>query len=245
MLKKVVAALIIIATTIAVTAGFALGEAVVPCPVYAAARAEDFCYTDRRGAVRAGRLTPGERLEIIMDRGERWYFVRRDNDAFVWVKAESIDIPPDEPADTDALSEEYLEYYVRENGFDSQTDRLVFTEIFRQTTHVFRRADGVWRLERSLRCVTGKNSSPTTRGRFTITDRGSAFYSERLGSGARYWVRFNGTYLFHSVTLDRDGGVIDPAIGNRRTSSGCVRFSMNDALWFYDNVPDGTAVYVI
>ncbi|MDR1209533.1 MAG: L,D-transpeptidase family protein [Clostridiales bacterium] len=223
--------------------GFALGECVVPCPVYAEALGGG-CFDYPGGSSgRLAPLSPGEPLEILMDRSEQWYYTRRADGSLVWVRAESLAIPPDEPAASDDLSVEFLEYYAREN-LTSDTGYVVMTEIYRQRTRIFRREGGNWRLVRSLPCSTGRNASPTTRGRFRITERGGWFYSWRLGSGARYWVRFNDTYLFHSVAMDRSRRVVDPTIGEK-ASSGCVRFGLADAKWFYETVPDGTAVYII
>ena len=103
-----------------------------------------------------------------------------------------------------------------------------------------------WSLLRSFDCSTGKNISPTTRGTFTVTDRGSWFYSERLASGAAHWLRFNEQYLFHSIPMDRHKSIIDgeDIVGEKR-SSGCIRLMPEDAKWLYDNIPYGTTAIII
>lgn len=245
MLKRIAAITIITFLLTNVLTGFCFAECIVPCPVYAEAALDADYFKEINSNAPTGRLIPGERLEILKDRSEEWYYVKRDNGDSVWVAAETIIIPENEETKNEQLSQEFLDAYVNQNGFESKTNMLVFTEIYRQTTHIFSREspDSSWILMKSFCCTTGKNKSPTTRGKFTISDRGEWFYSERLGAGAKYWVRFNGTYLFHSVSMDKSKSIIDPTLG-RRASSGCVRFGLTDAEWFYNNVPKGTAVYI-
>ena len=58
-----------------------------------------------------------------------------------------------------------------------------------------------------------------------------------------YWSRFNGSYLFHSVAMDKDKNITDNILGKRR-SSGCVRMSVDDAKWFFENIEAGTKVWI-
>ncbi|MCD8365775.1 MAG: L,D-transpeptidase family protein, partial [Clostridiales bacterium] len=60
-----------------------------------------------------------------------------------------------------------------------------------------------------------------------------------------YYTQFYGNYLFHSV-LYYPGSmtrVKDGRLG-MNLSHGCVRLSMTNAKWIYDNIPIGTKVYV-
>lgn len=186
----------------------------------------------------------GAMVEILRDSGCAWYFVRDKNGKEGWVRGAALDIPPDEPTDTSTLSQAELETYVSVMGFDSRTKYLTVVDLKRQQTHVFKGAKHKWTLERSLTVSTGKNESPTIRGAFELDNRGLWFYSERLGSGGRFWVRFDGPYMFHSVAMDKNGNVIDDTLGHKR-SSGCVRLSLADAEWFYKTVPDNTRVIIL
>jgi len=103
-------------------------------------------------------------------------------------------------------------------------------------------------LIRRMVCSTGladqDNATPT--GRFYIQNRGPVFFSEKYQQGARWWVSFRdwGLYLFHSVPIDRQGEVItEEAVKlGQPVSHGCVRLSMEDALWFYETIPQGAPV---
>jgi len=99
---------------------------------------------------------------------------------------------------------------------------------------------------RSMVCSAGLPSSPTPTGRFYLQNRGEWFYSEKYGQGAWWWVSFRdwGVYLFHSVPTDKSRNVIpeEAAKLGQPASHGCVRLSLDDARWFYENLPQGTPV---
>ena len=191
-----------------------------------------------------GEVKVGETVEIVEDRSCLWYSVAHTVDGRRgWMEAEALEIPRDTEAKQEKLSAAVLEGYVNGRGIASQTGHLLFVDLERQWTYVFVGEAGRWQMLRSLRCATGKNASPTKRGLFACETRGEWFYSERLQSGARYWVRFDGPYLFHSLAMNENGEVIDFTLGER-VSSGCVRLAVADARWLYGSVPDGTAVLV-
>lgn len=88
----------------------------------------------------------------------------------------------------------------------------------------------------------------TPLGDFWITTRGTHFYNASEGMGADYWVTFYGTaYLFHSVpTTDVFGDYIESEALKLGTpaSHGCVRLTVADAKWFYEQIPSGVPVHI-
>lgn len=96
-------------------------------------------------------------------------------------------------------------------------------------------------------CSTGLDGeNETVKGAFEIQDRGYSFFNPKYQDGAYYWVRFYKTYLFHSVPFDKNEKVIETEAAKlgEKASHGCIRLSMDDAKWFYDNIPRGTEVIV-
>jgi lipoprotein-anchoring transpeptidase ErfK/SrfK len=99
---------------------------------------------------------------------------------------------------------------------------------------------------------TGLDEPPDDRtptGTFFIQrERGASFYSARLGEGARYWVSWlnHGEYLFHSVPTDRKGNIIASEARKlgAKASHGCIRLSLPDARWIYENIRFGTKVVI-
>ena len=90
------------------------------------------------------------------------------------------------------------------------------------------------------------NQSFTPAGFYRIGGRGDSFYSPKYKQGAYYWVRFNNNYLFHSVPFDENKKIIQEEVAKlgQKASHGCIRLSMDDALWFYENIPQGTPVII-
>jgi len=191
-----------------------------------------------------GSLKAGERVEVLRDYSEKWYLVRSlKTDASGWVRKGSLHIPADTRSNKSRLTKEKLETYVNSAGFWSDTDYFILTDTDRQLVHIFRGGKRAWGLDRTFVCATGKNASPTVRGLFKTGESGDRFFSERLKSGGRYWTRFFGPYLFHSLPTDRDGNVTDATLGER-CSNGCIRLSVADAEWIYRNIPAGTGVFI-
>ena len=204
-------------------------------------------YSDKTLNFPVGEFFSGEFAEILEDFSTEVYKVSDITHSITgWLSAEYLIIPPETPTDTSFLSRADLEDFANGNNYASYTNFLIITDINRQKTHVFIISDYGWSLVRSFDCSTGLNISPTTRGIFTISDRGTWFYSERLASGAKYWLRFNGQYLFHSIPMDEYKNIIpgEDIVGEKR-SSGCIRLMPDDAKWLFENIPTGTTAVII
>lgn len=94
---------------------------------------------------------------------------------------------------------------------------------------------------------TGANGS-TPMGTFLLQNRGEWFFNPKYQQGAQWWVSFKdwGTYLFHSIPMDRQGTVIDEEAAKlgMAVSHGCVRLATEDAQWLYRHIPSGTPVSI-
>ncbi|MBM7855588.1 lipoprotein-anchoring transpeptidase ErfK/SrfK [Desulfohalotomaculum tongense] len=192
----------------------------------------------------SGQLAEGDKVEVFRDRGYQWYYVKNlTNNLTGWIPAEPISIPADPATNQNKMNQKELETFVNLKGFQSDTNYLVWVDIDRQLVHVFTGTLENWKLQKSMDCATGKNISPTLRGSFTIKERGTWFYSPQFQSGAKYWVRYSGAYLFHTVAMDKNQQIKDPTLG-KRASNGCIRLAVEDAKWFYDTIPRGTKVFV-
>ncbi len=103
----------------------------------------------------------------------------------------------------------------------------------------------------TMYCSTGAEETPTPKGEFVIEpEKGETFFNADSGEGANYYVSFkdHGVYLFHSVPIDKSGKyIIEEAeeLGHKANSHGCVRLSVPDAQWFYENSLVGMKVKIV
>jgi len=192
-----------------------------------------------------GAFQAGETVEVLRGSGQKTYHIKKtDGDTTRWVNASALEIPVDPPTNELLLTSEQLERYVNDRDFISDTDFFLWVDIDRQKTYVFQKQNDMWSLFNTFDCATGINAAPTVRGLFSVSDRGKWFYSPQYEQGGKYWVRFEGTYLFHSVPFDeQQTQIVDPTLGTR-ASHGCVRLSVEESKWIYDNIKRGTTVWV-
>lgn len=136
--------------------------------------------------------------------------------------------------------------FVNYKGYSSSSNYLVWVNLTYQRVNIFTGSQGNWTLVREALCGSGKSSTPTIKGVFTIS-----YKQSNWNYGSYYCgpiVRFNGSsgYAFHSrlqywpMNSDR---YYDARIGFP-ISHGCLRM-YNDDIWFmYNNIPSGTTVVV-
>lgn len=188
-----------------------------------------------------GEFEKGEQVEIIKDKSNGKSYYVSSNGKNGWISSKNISIPEDFETVEDRMTKEDMEFFVNQiKEFDSKTDYFVWIDLSRQLVNIFKGEKENWQLIHSFLCATGKNITPTVRGTFEVNGRGPRFGNS---VGAKNWVRFYGNYLMHSITIDSRGNILDTTLG-KRASHGCVRMSMEDSKWVYDNITDGTTVWV-
>ncbi|MDK0548194.1 L,D-transpeptidase [Clostridium perfringens] len=144
-----------------------------------------------------------------------------------------------------------MEYYKKLNEdtinqFDitSNTNYLVFVNIAEQKTYVYEGSKNDWTLDKTFTCSTGIEGKETPVGVFTVQNRAPWFFSPKYGQGGKYYVQFMGNYLFHSIPFDSDKTTVsDPTLGVP-SSHGCIRLSVEDSKWLYDNVQNGSKIII-
>lgn len=150
-----------------------------------------------------------------------------------------------------ARTDPVMEYYKKLNEdtinqFDitSNTNYLVFVNIAEQKTYVYEGSKNDWTLDKTFTCSTGIEGKETPVGVFTVQNRAPWFFSPKYGQGGKYYVQFMGNYLFHSIPFDSDKTTVsDPTLGVP-ASHGCIRLSVEDSKWLYDNVQNGSKIII-
>lgn len=103
---------------------------------------------------------------------------------------------------------------------------------------------------RQMLCSTGTKSNPSDPGDWVLTGRKAKWcYFPKWGGHARYWTRINSSIAFHSVIYN---AVDTKALATssyknlgKRVSHGCIRLTVADAKWIYDNCGEGTVVSIV
>ena len=170
------------------------------------------------------------------------------------------------------LTENALKYFQRKNNLDQtgvadeETQRLLFSpdaieseeyvfpyklvvDLSDRRTYVYRwTGDGYNERIATFKCCVGAPKTPTPQGTFQGSGQagGRWYYFKDFNCYAQYAWRIQGGILFHSVTYSRpneNSGGSTRSLG-RAESHGCVRLTVSDAKWIYDNCPMGTTVVV-
>lgn len=129
-------------------------------------------------------------------------------------------------------------------SLESNSNYLIHVDLKDQKTYVYSGSINKWNLIKTLICSTGVESKKTPEGSYTIKEKGDWFFSEKYNQGGKYWLQFDGNYLFHSVPYDKDKkNILDYTLGTP-ASHGCIRLSEADSKWLYDNIPSGSKVLI-
>lgn len=105
-------------------------------------------------------------------------------------------------------------------------------------------------LSRIMICSTGADATPTPKGVFVSEGPAAKWcYFPIYGCWAQYAYRIEGSIFFHSVLYEEaNEATLKKASVDKlgtKASHGCVRLSLEDAKWIYDNCKAGTIVEVI
>ncbi|HZK71866.1 MAG TPA: L,D-transpeptidase family protein [Clostridia bacterium] len=146
------------------------------------------------------------------------------------------------PVPNDGVSNNELERLINSKNRASLTSYFIWIDLSHQRVNVFNGSNKKWNLVKSMVCSSGKASTPTIKGNFTVGSKGDYFIADS-GARGKYYTQISGNYLFHSVLYDNKGNyVIDNTLGVP-VSHGCVRLSLENAKYIYYNIPVGTAIW--
>lgn len=128
-------------------------------------------------------------------------------------------------------------------SYGSSTKWLILVDTKKNKVGIYSGSKNNWTQTKYWSCTSGARRTPTVKGTFTVKGKGLRFGSSSYTCW--YYTQFYGNYLFHSV-LYKPGSkttIKDGRLGIN-ASHGCVRLSLSNAKWIYDNIPKGTKVVI-
>jgi len=105
------------------------------------------------------------------------------------------------------VPENELERYINSKDIASVTSYFIWIDSPNQRVNVFKGSNKKWQLVVSMICSSGKASTPTIKGDFTVGIKGEYFIADG-GARCKYYTEISGNYLFHSVLYDTKGNYI-------------------------------------
>lgn len=145
-------------------------------------------------------------------------------------------------------AEELIEEQSESTAVDTRPDYVIYVNRTVNCVTVMQQSEeGSLTPVKAMLCSCGMEGSDTPEGTFHTSD----YYEWRKmvdNTYGRYAVRFRGKILFHSVPyVEESPDTLEWEEFNKlggNASLGCVRLSVKDAKWIYDNCKQGTTVIV-
>ena len=103
---------------------------------------------------------------------------------------------------------------------------------------------------RQMLCSTGTRSTPSDVGDWVLNGRTARWcYFPKWGGHAQYWTRINSSIAFHSVLYSDPNDTMSLNVTSykklgSRASHGCIRLTVADAKWIYNNCGEGVVVTI-
>ena len=137
----------------------------------------------------------------------------------------------------------YMDDYAQ--NFSSDTEYLILVNSTTNRVGVYTGSKGNWQQKFYWICTTGKSSTPTIKGEFTVQTKGESFDGNE--DSPKWYTCYYVTgiyqdYFFHSIIYNQGTwDVMDATLGVN-ASHGCVRLETENAKWLYENIPYGTKI---
>ncbi|MDA3732411.1 L,D-transpeptidase [Niameybacter massiliensis] len=186
----------------------------------------------------------GEKVVVwAAEDGQSYHLIK--NGKKITVPWSSVSIPASPKACKEQVPTEVIEAYFNSLSKISSSPYYIWTDLYRQTTYVFKKQSGEWKLIRRMATSSGLNKTPTPTGEFKVSAYVPAFGMNK-GYRCKNALLLFGDYLYHSVLYDVEGKYIISGMESlgERASHGCLRLSPEDSKWLYETMPLGTSVWI-
>lgn len=187
-------------------------------------------------------ITSKSRIQVLDTTGDWSHVIFNNQEGYVFSYFLSDDGNPPEAYDFTYFYTDMTKF-VNNNNIKSPTANLITTDLKNKITYIFEKDDkGAWSQIYKWDCTIGKPSTPTIKGTFYVTGRKPYFGTDDYS--VKYATRIKGGYYYHSILFDSKGTkIIDSRLG-MALSHGCIRLSVKNAQYIYDNILDTTTIII-
>lgn len=179
--------------------------------------------------------------EVIEDKGNGQRYCLKIDEELYWYDAYYVTILDIDEIKYDDLTDYEIQLFINLSSYESESDYLLYVDILRNQTYVLKKDNSYFKLIKRLNCSTGELMTPTKRGTYKIVNKGESFIGRSKNYICYNYLTYSGSYLLHSFPYSFDNEVLDDRL-NDRVSNGCVRFSLEDSKYLYDEIPIGTKI---
>lgn len=181
--------------------------------------------------------------QVLEDKGNgKTYHITINNESN-WYDNYLVSIIDIKPFTYELLLDNEIEIFVNFSSFDITSDYFIWVDLYRIQTYILKKQNNYFKLIKRFDCSTGANITPTKRGFYKITGKGTHFYSRDNTYICYNYLQYSGSYLLHSFPYSLDKEVLDDRL-NQRVSNGCVRFDFETSKYLYDFIPIGTNIWL-
>lgn len=160
-----------------------------------------------------------------------------------WFDKYYVSIIDVKPFSYELLKDDEIELFVNFSSFNIESEYFIWVDLYRIQTYLLKKENNYFKLINRFNCATGANITPTKRGFYKITNKGTHFYSRDNTYICYNFLQYSGSYLLHSFPYSLDKKILDDRV-NVRVSNGCIRFDFETSKYLYDVIPLGTNIWV-
>lgn len=220
-------------------------NAVKPVEIEAVLRRDTTGYETKYMGGKTVSLSAGENV-VYADHYSDYtaYIWLPKQEMFCWVPYYDVDISEKDYTVYEDFSDEDKEIFVNEKGYESSTDYLVWINLERQKVNVFtRQEDGSWKLEKTMPCATGANTTPTPTKQYIYSARSAGWFNPTYYVKPVLYMDTVRAIAMHSILFQPDGSISDGTMGTP-VSHGCVRMQPADIQWLDQYLTLGSTIVV-
>lgn len=189
------------------------------------------------------------RVEILSHYNSSWYYVKEENSENAsWVSEDMLRFPYTPRTKKDILTDEEIEVYINSRDIKSQSERMLYVDIMRQSIYVFENYSDKWDHAKTIKCMTGTSRNSILKGEFTIGEKDEFVLSKSEKVIYRYLSKITNGFDIRSMpesTISSNELVEDEKKEEiTRSLKGNIWLSEEDARWIYENIDLNTRIII-